>query len=541
MAPYVFKTPFQVWCGIDKIDEDSFVIGGYASVEVVDKQGDKVPLETLEEAWKLFTKDLDYAHVHILHSNIPVGKILLEYEDSEGETRKSGVDDKGLYILVKIRNDIKKGKEVWQLIREKQLNGFSIAGEVIASQPISNGKSFQQIDKLELHEISVVDKPANQLCLFSIMKSMANGGFDFINPIIANLPEAFSMRGVAKITIEKSPPVPKPKTGESQDKYIPRCVSFVANEEKQKPKDKRRPQNQVVAMCYSTWRQSKKSDVNPVFYDMELLWSGQDQSVKTLLTEELRKGGVAFAPLDKAPISESNKIKEWGKNNMPDKNDENEPNVPEVLAELGTRLEALEAAAKTAKETKDAEDKIAEEAKKAEEEKEKITSITTSVLESLEKSGLIDKVKLAKISEITKGGATLSEALAKLETDKGEEESEEESEDKENDESSKAADKSDSKDSKKTDEEAEESDAEEEKEAAEGKEDDKDKKKPPPKQEDINKMVYEAVDAKIAEMVGGTTVIKKSVTSISAKPKDLMSVPLSDLHKIPFSKLNKGV
>lgn len=47
-------------------------------------------------------------------------------------------------------------------------------------------------------------------------------------------------------------PVPKPRKNEKQDKYISRCISAV------KKADPDRPQKQVIAICYSTWRESKK-------------------------------------------------------------------------------------------------------------------------------------------------------------------------------------------------------------------------------------------------------------------------------------------
>lgn len=46
-------------------------------------------------------------------------------------------------------------------------------------------------------------------------------------------------------------PIPKPNSGESQDNYISRCMSAQSEENK--------PQEQKLAICYSTWRDSKKS------------------------------------------------------------------------------------------------------------------------------------------------------------------------------------------------------------------------------------------------------------------------------------------
>jgi len=54
-------------------------------------------------------------------------------------------------------------------------------------------------------------------------------------------------------------PLPTPKAGEEQKAYVSRCVAFQMGHEKTKPKDKRRPVNQVAAMCNERYRQRGKS------------------------------------------------------------------------------------------------------------------------------------------------------------------------------------------------------------------------------------------------------------------------------------------
>lgn len=47
-------------------------------------------------------------------------------------------------------------------------------------------------------------------------------------------------------------PIPKPRTGEKQDKFIPRCIRQLKGE------DPSRPDKQIQAICFSTFRESKK-------------------------------------------------------------------------------------------------------------------------------------------------------------------------------------------------------------------------------------------------------------------------------------------
>jgi len=107
-----------------------------------------------------------------MHSNVPVIKILDEYEDSTGQVWKSGVDENGLFIVAEVRQDIDKGKQTWELIQKGVLTGYSIGGEALLSTTIcgETSKCYERIDKMDLHEVAVVDKPANAPSIFKIIK-----------------------------------------------------------------------------------------------------------------------------------------------------------------------------------------------------------------------------------------------------------------------------------------------------------------------------------------------------------------------------------
>ena len=53
-------------------------------------------------------------------------------------------------------------------------------------------------------------------------------------------------------------PLPKPRAGEEQNSFVSRCVSFVVDEGTVPNTEAGR--KQAVAMCYSTWRDAKKSE-----------------------------------------------------------------------------------------------------------------------------------------------------------------------------------------------------------------------------------------------------------------------------------------
>jgi hypothetical protein len=52
-------------------------------------------------------------------------------------------------------------------------------------------------------------------------------------------------------------PVPKPEARESEREYISRCEKFMHEENESKPEGKKRSNEQMSAICYSTWRKNK--------------------------------------------------------------------------------------------------------------------------------------------------------------------------------------------------------------------------------------------------------------------------------------------
>ena len=166
----------QPQSGITLIKGGDLVVAGYASVEVVDKQGDKITKEALKGAFKKYMEDHRYRNVQLAHSNIQVGEVIPNYTDSEGRLWKSEVDDVGMFVVVELRDDIEKAKEVAAEIRKGALRGFSIGGQafkrVRKSDPVHG--DYQEISKLELHEITICEKGINPEATFRILKEDKN-------------------------------------------------------------------------------------------------------------------------------------------------------------------------------------------------------------------------------------------------------------------------------------------------------------------------------------------------------------------------------
>ena len=155
-----------------KARSDDLMIGGYASIEIVDKQNDLITLSALKEAVVKFMKDSKFRNVMTNHSNVQVGEVVDSYRDSTGRLWKSEVDDVGFFVVIKLRDDIEKAKEVGRNIRKGSLRSFSIGGQALQKVKKSNENlgEYNEISKLELHEITICEKGINPEARFDILK-----------------------------------------------------------------------------------------------------------------------------------------------------------------------------------------------------------------------------------------------------------------------------------------------------------------------------------------------------------------------------------
>ena len=155
-----------------KARSDDLMIGGYASIEIVDKQNDLITLPALKEAVAKFMGDTKFRNVMTNHSNVQVGEVVDSYRDSTGRLWKSEVDDVGFFVVIKLRDDIEKAKEVGRNIRKGSLRSFSIGGQALQKVKKSNENlgEYNEISKLELHEITICEKGINPEARFDILK-----------------------------------------------------------------------------------------------------------------------------------------------------------------------------------------------------------------------------------------------------------------------------------------------------------------------------------------------------------------------------------
>ena len=157
--------------------QDDLMIGGYASIEIVDKQNDLITLKALQEAVENYMENPKFRNVMTNHSNVQVGEVVKEYRDKNGKLWKTEVDDVGFFVVIKLRDDIEKAKEINRGIRKGTLRSFSIGGQALRKVKKQNSElgEYSEISKLELHEVTICEKGINPEAKFDILKQENEG------------------------------------------------------------------------------------------------------------------------------------------------------------------------------------------------------------------------------------------------------------------------------------------------------------------------------------------------------------------------------
>ncbi len=151
---------------------NDLVVAGYASVEMVDKQGDLITRGALKDAFGKFMKADGFRNVQLAHSNIQVGSVIPSYTDTSGRLWKSEVDDTGMFVVIKLRGDIEKAREVASEIRKGNLRSFSIGGQAFerVNKSDQTRGDYREIRRMELHEVTICEKGINPEAQFRILK-----------------------------------------------------------------------------------------------------------------------------------------------------------------------------------------------------------------------------------------------------------------------------------------------------------------------------------------------------------------------------------
>lgn len=135
----------DLWCDIQKVDEEQREVYGWAVTWTEDGQGETITKAAVE--WGL-DQYMKFANLREMHQPSAVGHVF-----------KAEITDQGLYIGAKVSDD-----QAWKKVVEKTYKGFSVGGRAIEKQGT-------KITKLYMREISLADRPVNGESTITLFKA----------------------------------------------------------------------------------------------------------------------------------------------------------------------------------------------------------------------------------------------------------------------------------------------------------------------------------------------------------------------------------
>lgn len=189
------------------------VVGGPASVILVDKEGHMITAEALAKAFPRFMKNLRTRNANAFHSDVQAGWIMPAYISKSGRVFKSGVNEKGLWVISEVRDDIRVAQRLTEEITKGKIRSYSIAGSATDTEYVTHGsQSYMQVNDLEIVEITFCEQGVNQGAHFDILKSgdrKKKSHYDYVD-IVNMLPPSLPRKDIyyyndSKILIKSEP------------------------------------------------------------------------------------------------------------------------------------------------------------------------------------------------------------------------------------------------------------------------------------------------------------------------------------------------
>lgn len=187
---------FMPLAKVEKQNDGSCIVSGYASTPTKDMDGEIVTLDAVKTALPGY---MEWRNIREMHRLSAVGT-----------AQEAHVDDQGLFVRAKI-----VGKDAVQKCLEKVYKGFSIGGRKLA-------KVANKITEIDLVEISLVDRPNNPDCRISLVKrakDVISGVDGYLLKATQASPQSRAIRKMAKVVdlLAKANTNPSPKDDDQQN------------------------------------------------------------------------------------------------------------------------------------------------------------------------------------------------------------------------------------------------------------------------------------------------------------------------------------
>lgn len=169
---------------------DDFIVWGPASVEIVDKEGDRIQASALQNALPQLLKR---ARLSLEHSDQIVGRILENFKTDKpvevevaghSFTRKEFPTDvleldgmePALYVAGEIFNDTRQSREARKKIEDGTYDSYSISGEALVTRKkIQDGEAYNDIVDMDLSAVTICEEGMNQKAEFGVVSDSADG------------------------------------------------------------------------------------------------------------------------------------------------------------------------------------------------------------------------------------------------------------------------------------------------------------------------------------------------------------------------------
>lgn len=154
------------------LNNELHIVEGYASTEGIDLAGHNIPLEAMNESLPRFMNNELFRNLMVSHNSTQVGVILDKFDGV-----KTHVNEKGIYFVAQIRDDIKTANKLWDLIQSNESEiGVSIKFEIVENEQVCNKeKCWTNILKFNIIEFSLTDKGVNPDCSLILSETIKEG------------------------------------------------------------------------------------------------------------------------------------------------------------------------------------------------------------------------------------------------------------------------------------------------------------------------------------------------------------------------------
>ena len=152
---------------IAKVNKEKRTVSGFASLDNVDRHGDIVTAEASKKAFENFR-----GNIREMHGPSAVGK-MIDFKEDAFFDKASGQKYSGVYVTAYIS---KGAQDAWEKVLDGTYSGFSIGGNIVDAkmEKADDGSEERRvIHNYDLHELSLVDSPANPLANFFSIQKMA--------------------------------------------------------------------------------------------------------------------------------------------------------------------------------------------------------------------------------------------------------------------------------------------------------------------------------------------------------------------------------